>query len=144
MSEPLKKPRGRIIRAACTYFALVFGTGFVLGTIRVPFLVPRFGVRTAELLEMPLMLVAIIVSARFVVRRLELPQSRRRDALAVGGIALACLLVAELGVARVLGATDPAAYLASRDPVSGTVYAIMLLVYASMPAMIAHRLRSAR
>jgi hypothetical protein len=138
------KPRGRIVRAAATYFALVFGTGFVLGTVRVPFLVPRYGVRTAELLEMSLMLVAIVISARFVVRRFELASAGGRAALAVGGLALACLIVAELGVAWALGATDPAAYLASRDPVSGTVYAIMLLVYASMPAVIAHRQRGLR
>lgn len=141
MPESPPTSRGRIVRAALAYFALVFGTGFVLGTVRVPFLVPQLGVRMAELLEMPLMFVAIVLSARFVVRRFALAPAVRRDAAAVGGIALACLIVAELGVAWALGATDPAAYLASRDPVSGTVYALMLLVYASMPALVAHRQR---
>ncbi|MBP8296721.1 MAG: hypothetical protein KAX84_11480 [Burkholderiales bacterium] len=45
--------------AALTYFALVFAAGFVMGAVRVPFLVPRLGVRVAELLVviavMPLM-----------------------------------------------------------------------------------------
>ena len=31
--------------------ALVFAAGFLLGSIRVPFLVPRLGERDAELLE---------------------------------------------------------------------------------------------
>ena len=33
----------RTLKSAVLYFAIVLGTGFVLGTIRVPFLVPRFG-----------------------------------------------------------------------------------------------------
>jgi hypothetical protein len=37
----------RILKAATVYFALVFGAGFVLGPIRVLFIVPRFGVRMA-------------------------------------------------------------------------------------------------
>jgi hypothetical protein len=40
----------RVARAGGTYFAMVFGAGFVLGLIRVPFLAPRLGVRIAELL----------------------------------------------------------------------------------------------
>lgn len=37
------------IKAGLAYFALVFGTGFVLGAVRVTLLVPRFGERIAEL-----------------------------------------------------------------------------------------------
>jgi hypothetical protein len=36
-----------ILKAGTLYFALVFGAGFLLGAIRVPLLVPRFGERTA-------------------------------------------------------------------------------------------------
>jgi len=46
-----------ILKAAATYFALVFGAGFVLGFIRVGWAAPRLGMRTAELMEMPVMLV---------------------------------------------------------------------------------------
>ena len=53
-----------ILKAAVVYFALVFGTGFVLGPIRILFLVPRFGVRVAELMEFPVMLVVIVLAAR--------------------------------------------------------------------------------
>jgi hypothetical protein len=42
--------------------ALVLGTGFVLGVVRVPFLVPRIGERWAELAEMPSMAGAILLS----------------------------------------------------------------------------------
>ena len=49
----------QIIKAGLAYFALVMGAGFLLGMVRIPFLVPRFGERLAELMEMPLMFVVI-------------------------------------------------------------------------------------
>jgi hypothetical protein len=50
--------------AGALYFALAFGAGFVLGTIRVLWVVPRVGERTAELMETPIMLVVIMLAAR--------------------------------------------------------------------------------
>lgn len=44
----------QILKAGALYFALAFGAGFVLGTIRVLWAVPRFGERTAELMETPI------------------------------------------------------------------------------------------
>ena len=51
------------------YFGLVFGVGFILGVVRVLVVEPHLGERWAELAEAPLMLTAIILSARLVVRR---------------------------------------------------------------------------
>jgi hypothetical protein len=51
-----------ILKAALAYFALVFGAGFLLGPIRILFIVPRFGVLVAELMEYPLMLVVIVAA----------------------------------------------------------------------------------
>ena len=61
-----------ILKAAAVYFVLVFGTGFVLGPIRILLLVPRFGVRVAELVEFPVMLVVIVLAARWLVRKFQL------------------------------------------------------------------------
>ena len=46
----------RIVKFGLAYFLIVFGAGFALAFVRLPLLVPHFGVRTAELMEMPVML----------------------------------------------------------------------------------------
>ena len=80
------------LKAGVTYFALVFGTGFLMGIIRVPFLVPTLGVRTAE-----------------------------------------------LALATVVQDQSLAAYIASRDPISGSVYLLMLGVFALMPRLLSRQ-----
>lgn len=134
-----RHPMVRTLKAGLVYFALVFAAGFLLGLVRVPLLVPRLGVRFAELLEMPLMLLVIVCSARYVVRRYQPLHWRSR--LLVGVIALSLLATAELLFAALLQGQSPAQYVASRDPVSGAVYLAMLLLFAAMPAW---RWRTAR
>ena len=132
-----------LVKAGAAYFGLVFAAGFLLGALRVLLVVPQIGVRAAELAEMPAMLVVILLAARFVVRRFALPGALG-PRLTVGTLALALLLAAELGLATVLQDQSIAAYIAGRDPVSGSVYLVMLLVYAAMPAVLARfRNRSA-
>ena len=77
-----------ILKAATAYFALVFGAGFILGPIRILFIVPRFGERLAELMEAPVMLTVIFVAARWVVRKVH-----TEHRLAIGVFAL-CLMIA--------------------------------------------------
>lgn len=89
------------IKAGVTYFALVFGAGFVLGALRVPFLVPRLGERLAELIEMPFMLLVIVWAARFITQKFALP-ARMHLRLGVGVLALGLLLGAEFLFAAVL------------------------------------------
>lgn len=55
-------------KPAVAYFLLVFGAGFVLGTVRVLLILPLVGERAAELLEMPLMLTVIVFAARWMNR----------------------------------------------------------------------------
>lgn len=124
----------RILRAALSYFALVFGAGFLLGMIRVPFLVPWLGVRTAELLEMPFMAMAILLAARLVRRRL-LPQAGAVERAATGALALVLMLLAELAVGVLMLQRTPEEIVGGRDPVSGSVYLVLLLAYALLPLL---------
>src|ERR1700680_4430592 len=128
----------QILKAAVLYFALVFGAGFVLGTIRTLWVVPRVGTRTAELMETPLMLVVIIVASRWVVLRLLVPFVPFAR-LGMGGIALGLLLVAEFGFVLWVRGLSIRQYFASRDLVSGTVYYAMLGLFAIMPLLVARR-----
>jgi hypothetical protein len=117
------------------YFAVVFGAGCVLGPIRLLWVVPRFGSRAAELMEMPVMLAVILIAARSIVRRLASPRTVSRR-LAMGAIALVLLLGAEVALLLPLRGLSPRAYLASLDPVLGTVYLAMLGVFALMPLLV--------
>jgi endonuclease/exonuclease/phosphatase (EEP) superfamily protein YafD len=128
----------KTILAGLTYFAMVMGAGFMLGVIRVPFLVPRLGERWAELAEMPIMAVVIFTAAGYVLRRFPAIRSAGR-AWTAGCLALALSLCAELGLALVLQSQTLADFIQSRDKVSGAVYLALLLVFAAMP-----RLRLAR
>jgi hypothetical protein len=128
----------QILKAGFLNFALVFGAGFVLGTVRVLWIVPRFGVRAAELMETPIMLAAVILSARWTVRRLALPPKPSLR-LGVGLVALGLLLLAELTVVLWMRGLTIREYVANRDPVAGAVYVAMLLVFAAMPLFVARR-----
>ena len=127
-----------MIRASFLYFALVMGAGFLLGSVRVLFVVPHLGERWAELAEMPIMAIVIFVAAGYILRRYPEVQTRGR-ALVVGFTALALSVSAELALAVVLQSQSLAEYLASRDKISGSVYLVMLVAFALMP-----RLRLAR
>lgn len=128
----------QILKAGLLYFVFVFGAGFVLGTIRTLWIVPRLGARTAELMETPIMFVITVLAARWVVRHLLLPFTLATR-LGVGSVALASLLAVEFTVVLWLRGLTISDYIKQRDPVAGTVYILMLGVFAVMPALVARR-----
>lgn len=67
-ADPLAAPRRFVAKHAFAYFAVIFGLGFALGSLRVLLLAPQLGERNAELAEAPLMLAGIYVAARCVAR----------------------------------------------------------------------------
>ena len=124
----------KTICAALVYFAIVLGTGFVLGVFRVSILVPRIGERWAELAEMPIMAAVIFFAAGYILRRFpEIALPGR--SLVAGFLALALSVTAELGLAVALQDKPLAEFLGSRDKVSGSVYIGLLLVFAVMPRL---------
>lgn len=127
-----------ITSAGACYFGLVFGAGFVLGFFRVLLLVPRMGERAAELLEMPLMLVAVYLSASWVVRRFAVPPGSSCR-VGIGFFALALLLITEFTVVLGLRGLTLAEYWAERDPIAGIVYCVMLIIFALMPLLVVRR-----
>ena len=78
----------KTIRAGLLYFAIVLGTGFLLGVVRVSLIVPRIGERWAELAEMPVMAATIFFAAGYIFRRFPEIQNKNRS-LVAGLLALA-------------------------------------------------------
>ena len=124
----------KTIKAGIIYFAIVLGTGFVLGVFRIPILVPRIGERWAELAEMPIMATVIYFAAGYILRRF--PEIRYPGrALMAGILALILSVATELGLATVLQDQTLTEFISSRDKVSGSVYVALLLVFAVMPRL---------
>lgn len=126
----------KILKAGLLYFTLVFGLGFILGFIRVLWVVPRFGTRMAELMEIPIMIAVIIIAARWIVRHYEVPFTLA-SRLGMGCLALCLLLVVEFTLVLWLQGLSLSEYFASRDIVSGTAYYLSLGVFAIMPLGVA-------
>jgi hypothetical protein len=124
----------KTICAGLVYFAIVLGTGFALGVVRVPFLVPRIGERWAELAEMPIMGATIFFAAGYILRCFPEIHLRSR-ALVAGLLALALAVCAELGLAVFLQSQTLSEYLGNKDKVSGSVYLAMLVAFALMPRL---------
>jgi len=130
----------RTLQTAALYFLLVFGAGFVLGIGRVLMVVPLLGERTAELLEIPLMLGIIVAAAVWLVRR-RLDHGRLSSALSVGFLAMGFVLIADLIVGMWLRGLSATEVFLNRDPVSGAAYCAALLFFAVMPTIIITRFR---
>jgi hypothetical protein len=123
------------LKAGVLYFAVVFAAGFVLGTLRTLWAVPRLGVRTAELMEAPVMCGVSILAARWAVRHVSIPPLRPRR-LAMGCIALGLMLLVEFTFVLWVRGMTIRGYFETRDPVSGTVYFLTLGAFAAIPVFI--------
>jgi hypothetical protein len=110
---------------------LAFGAGFLLGPIRVLWLAPQVGDRTAELIEAPIMLLVILATARWIVSQKSLNHHRSR--LLVGVTASALVLVADLAVGVFLRELTPSQVFLDRDPLAGAVYHALIILLALAP-----------
>ena len=85
------------ITAGVAYWALVFGIGFVLGTLRILWLVPSVGEEAAVLIEMPIIISACVLAAWWLTGRFAI--GTLSAALIMGAFAFVALMAAELGLA---------------------------------------------
>lgn len=128
----------RLLKPAAIYFAVVFAAGFLLGTIRILLIVPRIGVRAAELIETPVMLLVSAFVARWILR--QFPNIRgSADSLAVGLIAVVLLLAAELAVGIFLFHLSITDALVKTDPVLAVAYYCTLCLYSLLPFILRKR-----
>lgn len=127
----------RPLRAGLVYFLLVFGAGFVLGVLRTLFVVPRVGASTAELLETPLMLVAIWLAARWLSPRLA-PGA----ALPAGLLALGLTLAADTAVGLFLRQMTVGEIFFHRELLPAVAYYGALLFFGLLPAILERHRRA--
>lgn len=125
------------MQAGIKYASMVFAVGFLLGSIRVPFLVPRIGQRNAELLEMPLMALVIIHSAHHIVHRYAMA-GKPLLRMITGLVGLSMLLGVELSVNYFIFGRTLREYFVIRDSVSGPAYFALLGLFALMPYFHSH------
>ena len=124
----------KILGAAVLYFLIVFGVGFLLGPIRILVLEPRVGTLAAVLCEAPFLLVAIVVASRVAPRVVHL-ETCKSALLAVGLAALAMQQIADFAVGLALRGISLAEQLARFATAEGAIYAVLLVVFAVMPAL---------
>jgi hypothetical protein len=126
----------RSLKAGVTYFLLLFATGWVLGPIRELWAVPRFGRIMALLFEAVIMLIAMMVSSRWVMRRFNVPLTLG-STVPMGPVALGILVPVEnVSVLWVRGLSFHE-YLASFVTAPGIISLAMFLLFAVMPALVA-------
>ena len=126
----------RVLKAGAVYFLFMFGVGWILGPIRELWAVPRFGRLTGVLLEAVIMLIAMAVSARWVIRRFHVKPTFG-STISIGLVALGILVPAELaGVVWVRG-LSLREYLVSFVTAPGAVSLLMFLLFATMPMIVA-------
>ncbi|HEY9689086.1 MAG TPA: hypothetical protein V6D46_03765 [Coleofasciculaceae cyanobacterium] len=85
---------------------------------------------------MPLMLLAIVIAAQWIDWQLNQLLDRPhplRDRLMVGLLALGLLLGAEVGVGLFLRGRSFAEIVLDRDPLTGTIYYALLVLFMVMP-----------
>ena len=125
---------GRALRAGAAYFAVVFAFGFGFGTIRTLLVAPRLGELVAVAAEAPAMLAVSWWACGWLLRRYDVAP-RAGDRWAMGGLALALLLVAEIGVSVLLAGRSVGQHFALYGELPAQIGLAAQLLFAAMPAL---------
>lgn len=126
-----------LLLAAAAYWATVFVFAFVLGTFRTLWLAPRLGDLAAVACELPLVLAASWFAARRVTHRFGV--SDAGAALAMGLIAFALLMLAELALAQLLAGQSPRQWAESLTNPAGALGLAGQVGFALMPWWVRRR-----
>lgn len=133
---------GRAILAGCAYFGLVFAAGFALGTIRALWLTQALGALGAVLVELPVILAISWAAARWTIRRLAVPDATAARA-AMGALAFALLMAAELGLSVLLFGRNPAEHWETYRDAHALVGLAGQVVYGAVPLLVRRGARGA-
>jgi heme/copper-type cytochrome/quinol oxidase subunit 4 len=124
----------RSATAGFAYFAIVFGIGFVLGTVRVLVAVPRFGALVSELIELPIILTAAWIVCDRLSARLHVAR-RSRPRLTMGAVAFALLMIAELALSVSLFGNSVSEHFARYGSLPGALGLAGQILFAAFPLL---------
>ncbi|MGP9821090.1 hypothetical protein ACTZWW_13830 [Salinarimonas sp. NSM] len=127
---------GRALLAGCVYFALVFAAGFVLGVVRAFLLTPALGHVGAVVVELPVIIAISALVARWCVRRFAVPGALAARA-AMGALAFALLMAAELALSVFLFGRTPAEHWAAYGRLAAQLGLVGQVVYGLLPVFVA-------
>lgn len=125
----------RALKAGMTYFLLVFAVGWILGPIRVLWVAPRFGPLIGTLLEGVVMLIAMIVAARWAIRRFGMDRSLAAT-ISMGLIAFGLLIPAEIIGVLWIRTLSLREYLGTFLSPAGLVALLLFSLFAAMPTFV--------
>ena len=137
-SEPVLQKLVRIVKAGAVYFLVALGAGFVLEFVRLELVALHFSERLAVILEIPTVLLATMIGARWAVDRLTLPPLPGVR-LGVGFVAIGLALIAQFMVVLPIRGLSYAEYWASQNSTSVSASIGTLGVLLVMPFLAAHR-----
>jgi hypothetical protein len=128
----------KMLAAAAIYFLIVFGTGFLVGPVRVLYVEPRLGPTAAVLFEAPILLVAMVIGARLALHFSGVTKSGA-VLLVIGLIGLFLQQVADIAVGVLLRGMTVVDHFAQFATAPGMVYAALLAVFVLMPWLVGRR-----
>jgi hypothetical protein len=131
------------ILAGIAYFALVFALGFLLGTVRTVLVrdAPIGARLVGVLIELPIMIGASWFMCRHLIRRFAVASTVTARS-AMGGLAFALLLLAELAVGAILFGRTPAEHLALYRDASYALGLAAQVAFGLMPLLQLKRARA--
>ncbi len=135
-----ERPHGlvQVLKAGAMYFLVAVGAEFVLEIIRLQVVALHIGEKLAGMLEIPNVLLATMIGARWVVDRFTLPPLPGIR-LGVGLVALCLMLISEWTVIQSLQSLSFEGYVTSQDAAVETIPIGALGVLTVMPFLVGYR-----
>ena len=122
-------------RAGVLYFLVVFGVGFLMGPVREFVFLPQLGPTGAVLAETPVLLVAMVLGARWIIKRYALPQTIP-GRLKMGTVGLLLVLAGDWFVGYFLRGWTTIQILQHYGTVPGAINIFLFMIYLLMPTLL--------
>lgn len=128
----------QVAKAGTIYFLIVIGAGFVLEVVRLQVVGLHLSERIAAIMEIPNVLLATIIAARWVIDRFILPPLPGIR-LGVGLVSLALMLIAEWTLLQAAQSLAVSGYITTQAAAVPTLPMGALGVLTTMPFLVGYR-----